>query len=115
MSESYRAISWNPQKKRYDLALVAGVVLYLAVFVGIGAATHPEATPETLLIRAFGTGAFVLLHVILMIGPLARMDRRFLPLLYNRRHLGVTAASLLELPCRRVRAPAVDGGEAGCR
>src|SRR5262249_6164215 len=29
-------------------------------------------------------------HVILAIGPLCRLDRRFLPLLYNRRHLGVT-------------------------
>ena len=28
--------------------------------------------------------------MILAIGPLARLDRRFLPLLYNRRHLGVT-------------------------
>jgi nitrite reductase/ring-hydroxylating ferredoxin subunit/DMSO/TMAO reductase YedYZ heme-binding membrane subunit len=32
----------------------------------------------------------VLLHVVLAIGPLCRIDRRFLPLLYNRRHLGVT-------------------------
>jgi DMSO/TMAO reductase YedYZ heme-binding membrane subunit len=31
-----------------------------------------------------------MLHVILCIGPLARLDPRFLPLLYNRRHLGVT-------------------------
>jgi nitrite reductase/ring-hydroxylating ferredoxin subunit/DMSO/TMAO reductase YedYZ heme-binding membrane subunit len=27
---------------------------------------------------------------VLAIGPLCRLDRRFLPLLYNRRHLGVT-------------------------
>jgi nitrite reductase/ring-hydroxylating ferredoxin subunit/DMSO/TMAO reductase YedYZ heme-binding membrane subunit len=32
----------------------------------------------------------VLLHVILSVGPLARLDPRFLPFLYNRRHLGVT-------------------------
>jgi len=31
-----------------------------------------------------------LLHIILSIGPLCRLDSRFLPLLYNRRHLGVT-------------------------
>jgi nitrite reductase/ring-hydroxylating ferredoxin subunit/DMSO/TMAO reductase YedYZ heme-binding membrane subunit len=31
-----------------------------------------------------------MLHIILCIGPLAQIDRRFLPLLYNRRHLGVT-------------------------
>ena len=30
-----------------------------------------------------------MLTAILAIGPLARLDRRFLPLLYNRRHLGV--------------------------
>jgi nitrite reductase/ring-hydroxylating ferredoxin subunit/DMSO/TMAO reductase YedYZ heme-binding membrane subunit len=39
--------------------------------------------------RALGTGAFLMLHVVLCIGPLARLDRRFLPLVYNRRHLGV--------------------------
>jgi nitrite reductase/ring-hydroxylating ferredoxin subunit/DMSO/TMAO reductase YedYZ heme-binding membrane subunit len=60
------------------------------MFVGIGAWRNPTATAETLLIRAFGTAAFLLLHVVLCIGPLARLDRRFLPLLYNRRHLGVT-------------------------
>ena len=30
-----------------------------------------------------------MLTMILSIGPLARLDRRFLPLLYNRRHFGV--------------------------
>lgn len=90
MSVSYQAVGWNPQKKRIDLALGVGVVLYLAAFLGVGAALFPRATIETLLIRALGTGAFLLLHVILAIGPLARLDRRFLPLLYNRRHLGVT-------------------------
>jgi nitrite reductase/ring-hydroxylating ferredoxin subunit/DMSO/TMAO reductase YedYZ heme-binding membrane subunit len=39
--------------------------------------------------RALATCAFLLLNIILCIGPLARIDRRFLPLLYNRRHLGV--------------------------
>src|SRR4029077_14822991 len=38
---------------------------------------------------AFGSCAFLMLTVILSIGPLTRLDRRFLPLLYNRRHLGV--------------------------
>src|SRR5262245_64269603 len=40
-------------------------------------------------IRAFGTCAVLMLTIILSIGPLARLDRRFLPLLYNRRHFGV--------------------------
>ena len=90
MSVQYDAISWNRQKKVYDLTLVSLLVLYLAVFVGVGAWRNPSATAETLLIRAFGTAGFLLLNIVLCIGPLARLDRRFLPLLYNRRHLGVT-------------------------
>jgi nitrite reductase/ring-hydroxylating ferredoxin subunit/DMSO/TMAO reductase YedYZ heme-binding membrane subunit len=43
-----------------------------------------------MLMRAFGTAAFLLLHVILCIGPLCRLNPGFLPLLYNRRHAGVT-------------------------
>ena len=90
MSHAYRAVGWNRQKRAYDLSLLAGVLTYLAIFIGASAALSPQATLETLLIRAFGTGALLLLHVILSIGPLARLDPRFLPLLYNRRHLGVT-------------------------
>jgi sulfoxide reductase heme-binding subunit YedZ len=89
MSVQYGAISWNRQKKVYDLILASLLAIYLATFVGIGALWKPSATAETLLIRGLGTAAFVLLHVVLCIGPLARLDRRFLPLLYNRRHLGV--------------------------
>jgi len=94
VSVSYQAVGWNRQKKLYDGVLAAGVVLYLAIFVGAGIAIHPDATAETLVIRAFGTAALLLLHVLLAIGPLCRLDRRFLPLLYNRRHLGVTMFSL---------------------
>ncbi|MEZ4216628.1 MAG: ferric reductase-like transmembrane domain-containing protein [Myxococcota bacterium] len=89
MSAGYRAVQWNAQKRRYDLVLGAGIALYLAAFVGTSAALHPDATAETLVIRGFGTCAFALLHVVLCIGPLCRLDPRFLPLLYNRRHLGV--------------------------
>jgi sulfoxide reductase heme-binding subunit YedZ len=90
MSLQYVAISWNRQKKVYDVALLSVLTLYLVTFVGIGAWQNPTATAETLLIRALGSAAFLLLNVVLCIGPLARLDRRFLPLLYNRRHLGVT-------------------------
>jgi nitrite reductase/ring-hydroxylating ferredoxin subunit/DMSO/TMAO reductase YedYZ heme-binding membrane subunit len=58
--------------------------------VGAGTAWRlPSVTAETLVLRSTGFTAFLLLHVILSIGPLCRLDRRFLPLLYNRRHLGV--------------------------
>jgi len=40
--------------------------------------------------RAFSTCGFLMLTFILCIGPLARIDSRFLPLLYNRRHFGVS-------------------------
>ncbi len=90
MSVQYQPIGWNRQKRIYDSVLAAAVLLYLALFVGLGALIHPYATAETLLIRGFGTAALLLLHLILCIGPLCRLDRRFLPLLYNRRHLGVT-------------------------
>ena len=89
MGHPYQAVGWNRQKKVYDRTLVLGVALYLVVFLAAGFLLKPGATAETLVIRALGTGAFVLLHVVLSIGPLCRLDRRFLPLLYNRRHLGV--------------------------
>src|SRR5262245_22632397 len=90
MSLQYMAIGWNRQKRIYDSVLAVGVVLYLAIFTGVGALIYPAATAETLLIRGFGTLALLMLHVILSIGPLCRLDSRFLPLLYNRRHFGVT-------------------------
>jgi sulfoxide reductase heme-binding subunit YedZ len=93
MSAGYRAISWNPQKRAYDLVVASGALLYLAVFIGLGSVLHPNATVETLVIRAFGTLALLLLHVILAIGPVCRLEPQWLPLLYNRRHLGVTMFS----------------------
>ncbi len=90
MSVGYQAVGWNRTKKIYDGILATGLAVYLALFVGLGSLVHPNATAETLLIRGLGTAALLLLHIILCIGPLCRLDRRFLPLLYNRRHLGVT-------------------------
>lgn len=89
MAHAYRAVGWNRSKRLYDTTLAGGIALCLALFVGLTLWLQPAATVETLLIRAFGATAFVLLHVILSIGPLCRFDPRFLPLLYNRRHLGV--------------------------
>ena len=90
MSEKYAAISWNRQKKIYDAIVWSGVAAYILIFVGLGSFLQSSATAETLLIRAFGTCALLLLHIVLIIGPLCRLSPKFLPLLYNRRHLGVT-------------------------
>ena len=89
MSESYRAIGWNPFKRYYDLTCFAGVALYLLGFLATAFTLFPKMTPEIAMIRATGSAAFMLLHVVLCVGPLARLDSRFLPVLYNRRHLGV--------------------------
>ena len=67
-----------------------GIIGFLLVFVVCGFLAQPKISLEILLIRAFGVGALVLLHLTLIIGPLARLSPRWLPLLYNRRHLGVT-------------------------
>jgi nitrite reductase/ring-hydroxylating ferredoxin subunit/DMSO/TMAO reductase YedYZ heme-binding membrane subunit len=90
VSVQYTSIGWNAFKKKYDLILVSGLVMYLGLFIGMGAWLFPNVTAETLIIRGLGTAAFLLLHIILCIGPLCRLNPRFLPLLYNRRHLGVT-------------------------
>ena len=94
MSTTYRAVAWNPQKRRYDLVAGGLIVAFLVVVLSVQATLRPELTIETLLIRTLGAAAFTLLHVILCIGPLCRLNRRFLPLLYNRRHLGVMMFTL---------------------
>ncbi len=94
MGLEYRAVQWNRQKRIYDFVLAGGVGAFLILFAVLSKVLFPFVTDEIMLIRAFGAAAFVLLHVILCIGPLCRLDRRFLPLLYNRRHAGVTMALL---------------------
>ncbi len=89
MSLAYRAVGWSPQKRKYDLVMAACMAVYLAVFAAVTLATQPSVTIETLLLRATGSLAFLMLAFILLIGPLARLSPRFLPLLHNRRHLGV--------------------------
>lgn len=90
MGASYSAVGWNRQKKIYDWFIFGFCVLYLATFVVLTAIFNPDYTFETVLIRATSTLAVIMLHVILSIGPLTRINKKFLPLLYNRRHLGVT-------------------------
>lgn len=90
MSVGYAAVGWNRQKKIYDWLIAGFCTLYLAVFILVTISVNPGYTFETVLIRSTSTLAVLLLHVILSIGPLARLNKKFLPLLYNRRHLGVT-------------------------
>ncbi len=94
MSVAYRAVQWNPQKRIYDGILLAAVGLYIACFIWFTPLFDFNADPMNVPIRAFGSAAFILLTIILSIGPLCRLDSRFLPLLYNRRHMGVVTCIL---------------------
>src|SRR5215831_10542306 len=92
MSAGFRAVQWNQAKLVYDSILLASVALYISSYLALAYwLDPPKDLPAAidLRIRAFGTCAFFMLTIILSIGPLARLDRRFLPLLYNRRHFGV--------------------------
>jgi len=92
MSVKYTPVQWNGNKWLYNWIMLAGVVLFLWVFMFASPQLLSHEFPinrQVHYARAFGACAFVMLTVILCIGPLARIDRRFLPLLYNRRHFGV--------------------------
>ena len=95
MSVKYTPVQWNPNKWYYDAAMLVGVVLFLWIFLYVTpeALSHERPiNPQVHNARAFGACAFTMLTIILCIGPLARLNRRFLPLLYNRRHFGVMTA-----------------------
>ncbi|PTX57100.1 nitrite reductase/ring-hydroxylating ferredoxin subunit [Litoreibacter ponti] len=92
MSVKYTPVQWNNNKWIYDAIMLAGVGLFLYIFLyaAPGILSHERPiNPQVHNARAFGACAFVMMTVILCIGPLARLDERFLPLLYNRRHFGV--------------------------
>ena len=90
MSAAYKAVGWNAFKKRFDRVLGGSVLLFLILFFAVGLAVNPRFNVMILAMRAFSTAAIVLLHFILLIGPMARLNKGWLPFLYNRRHLGVT-------------------------
>ena len=95
MSAGYRPVGWNRSKLVYDAGIVAAVVAYVTVYLQLAPAFQGVTLPvddAVARMQAFGTCAFLMLTVALSIGPLARLDRHFLPLLYNRRHLGVATA-----------------------
>ena len=92
MSVAFQAVQWNRAKIVYDAVLSAAVVSYIAVFAYVSFQQYPnQSYPEAVdtFIRAFGSCAFLMLSVILAIGPLVRLFPSLSPLLYNRRHFGV--------------------------
>ncbi len=92
MSVGFRAVQWNRDKLVYDGILVCAVAIFLAVFVALHWRLHPPKDHLEAIdigIRATGTCAFLMLTVILCIGPLARLDR------------ALPAAALQPAPFRR--------------
>ncbi|GAB5470576.1 MAG: hypothetical protein Kilf2KO_36060 [Rhodospirillales bacterium] len=92
MSASFEPVLWQRSKYLYDAVLLLCVAIYITAFLNLAPLLQDLTRPvdgAILRMRAFGTCAFLMLSTILCIGPLARLDRRFLPLLYNRRHFGV--------------------------
>ncbi|MBN36100.1 MAG: hypothetical protein CMM46_15255 [Rhodospirillaceae bacterium] len=72
--------------------MIAGVFVYIWVFINVvpDYQTVTRAASSAIYnAQAFGSYAFLLLTVVLCLGPLARLDERFLPLVSNRRHFGV--------------------------
>ncbi len=93
MAHGYQVVTWTPFKKAYDVVMLIAVGVFMTIFIVGGYMTWPDGEtlhPVQLALRALGFTAFTLLHVVLAIGPLSRMSPRFKPLLYNRRHMGVT-------------------------
>ncbi|MEP1231444.1 MAG: Rieske 2Fe-2S domain-containing protein [Litorimonas sp.] len=91
MSHDFVPVQWNRQKYVYDGILIVAIMAFLSSFILFGL-NAKVADPSILIMRALGACAIVLLHVVLAIGPLARLSDRFKPLLYNRRHFGVITA-----------------------
>lgn len=92
MSAGFVAVGWNRKKLVYDAIVLTCMAAFIGLYIVFGAAMkQPEGYLGwiDLRLKAFGACAFAMLTLILCIGPLARLDRRFLPLLYNRRHFGV--------------------------
>ena len=97
MSVKYIGVQWTRAKVVYDVVVVTLAATFIEVFRFVAQSTlrgDRYLSAPVLEMRAFGTCAFLMISVILAIGPLARLDRRFAPLLYNRRHLGVVTCGV---------------------
>lgn len=89
MSLRYRTVNWNRHKLVYDGVAIGGMALFLAAFIVPAMLSDAAPDPMVLLISATGALAATMLTIVLCIGPVCRLVPAMLPLLYNRRHLGV--------------------------
>ena len=97
MSARYKPVGWNPTKIVYDVILLAAIAIYVGAFRWLAPRFQHVTQPLddwSIRIDAFGTCTLLMLTLLLCIGPLVRLDPRFLPLLYNRRHFGVLTCAV---------------------
>jgi hypothetical protein len=81
MTERYVPVGWNGSKIVYDAVVLCVIGLYIGVFLWVAPSfQHVTLSLDdyTMRMNAFGTCAFLLLSLILSIGPAARLDPRFL-------------------------------------
>ena len=69
MGLDYQFVLWNKHKKTYDKIIGISMLIYVILFAVITLVFNSETSIETLVIRAFGSLALVMLHIILVIGP----------------------------------------------
>lgn len=97
MVRSFDLSRWNTQKLKYDLVLMVIMLAGYAAFISTSSAFHGALPPITIALRSTAFMALLLFQLALSIGPLTRLQPRFLPLLYNRRHLGICVFFLATL------------------
>jgi methionine sulfoxide reductase heme-binding subunit len=97
MSVRYVTVQWTRFKLVYDAVALLAIGAFVMLFQHAARshlAGNDQLSEPVRQMRAFGAASFLLLTLILCIGPLARLHRSFTALLYNRRHLGVMMALL---------------------
>ena len=90
MSVSYASVGWNASKKSYDATIAVGLSSISGCFVGVATIAHPDATIETILIRALATAASWCSTSSSRSARSAARARDFSRCSTNRRYLGVT-------------------------
>ena len=64
MGLDYQLVLWNKHKKIYDKIIAFSMLLYIVLFAAITIIFNAETSIETLVIRAFGSLAILMLHII---------------------------------------------------
>jgi len=86
------AVQWNHHQTRVRRGDALRCGTYLTAFLTLGKLLFTgrgEISLPILMIRGLGTCAILMLHIVLCIGPLARLDKRFSAFALQPKTLGV--------------------------